>query len=458
MKNFKVQVSKWLEKYNLIRKAENEILLKEMLHKEWFWILSIQTMGDIEVDGNKFYFEIIQNGELKSGTIVSQDLFKAFLKIKDQLKYDIKYIYSQKDTSLQEKEKIMHELYEQYRIYLDTNKKQIQKKEEVEKEKIKVVEEIKIEDFQMKKELDEVYEIISRVMVKLKFFIDIPENQYIDFQKKEKLKDIYNTLIKLKSSTNITKLRQIGELALAKIGELELKILESTKNEEVKKLLWETNRLLKDVWSRMSFTPKENDIWYLLKTFFQDVFSFLKPNTQKKKKFSVDTSSTSYLKTKLLIEKYEKKLKNLTKEKQKNFFIYIIPSKENASLKENIYLREKVIRQNLMILKSRLTGKTYSYTKIVKWYHTFVEKVLAMVSFLQTPLLFLVSFYSWFFLLANAMNFLWIYTMSINFYGMFYFLFINIIFILLSFVRWIGSLIFNIVILSFLFIFWVINF
>lgn len=458
MKNFKVQVSKWLEKYNLIRKAENEILLKEMLHKEWFWILSIQTMGDIEVDGNKFYFEIIQNGELKSGTIVSQDLFKAFLKIKDQLKYDIKYIYFQKDTSLEEKEKIMHELYEQYRIYLDTNKKQIQKKEEVEKEKIKVVEEIKIEDFQMKKELDEVYEIISRVMVKLKFFIDIPENQYIDFQKKEKLKDIYNTLIKLKSSTNITKLRQIGELALAKIGELELKILESTKNEEVKKLLWETNRLLKDVWSRMSFTPKENDIWYLLKTFFQDVFSFLKPNTQKKKKFSVDTSSTSYLKTKLLIEKYEKKLKNLTKEKQKNFFIYIIPSKENASLKENIYLREKVIRQNLMILKSRLTGKTYSYTKIVKWYHTFVEKVLAMVSFLQTPLLFLVSFYSWFFLLANAMNFLWIYTMSINFYGMFYFLFINIIFILLSFVRWIGSLIFNIVILSFLFIFWVINF
>ena len=458
MKNFKVQVSKWLEKYNLIRKAENEILLKEMLHKEWFWILSIQAMGDIEVEGNKFYFEIIQNGELKLGTIVSQDLFKAFLKIKDQLQYDLQYIYSQKDTSKEEKEKTMHELYEQYRIYLDTNKKQIQKKEEVEKEKIKVVEEVKIEDFQMKKELDDVYNIISRVMVKLKYFIDLPENPYLDFQKKEKLKDIYNTLIKLKNSTNITKLRQIGELALSKVWELELKILESTKNTEVKKLLWETNKLLKEVGSRTSFTPKENDIWYIVKTFFQDVFSFLKPNTQKKQKFSVDTSSSTYLKTKLLIEKYEKKLKVLTQEKQKKFLIYIIPSKENNSLKENIYLREKIIRQNLMILKSRLTGKTYSYTKIVKGYHTFVEKVLAMVSFLQTPLLFLVTVYAGFFVLANMMDFLWIYHLSIHFYGMFYFLFIHIIFILLSMVRGIWSLIFNIVILSFLFIFWVINF
>ena len=65
-------------------------------------------MGDIEVEGNKFYLEIIQNGELKLGTIVSQDLFKAFLKIKDQLQYDLQYIYSQKDTSKEEKEKSMN--------------------------------------------------------------------------------------------------------------------------------------------------------------------------------------------------------------------------------------------------------------------------------------------------------------------------------------------------------------
>lgn len=92
MKNFKVEVSKWLEKYNLIRKAESESLLKELLHKEWFSVLSIQTMDNIEVEWNKFYFEIFQNGEWKVGTIVSKDIFKAYLRLKDNLKYDLKYI------------------------------------------------------------------------------------------------------------------------------------------------------------------------------------------------------------------------------------------------------------------------------------------------------------------------------------------------------------------------------
>lgn len=458
MKNFKVEVSKWLEKYNLIRKAESESLLKDMLHKEWFSVLSIQTMGDIEVDGNKFYFEIIQNWELKVWTIVSKDIFKAYVKIKDNLKFDLKYIYLDKDTSLNEKEKIIHELHEQYRIYLDANKKEIQKKEEIEKDKIKVVEEAKIEDFHMKKELDEVYEIITKVMQKLRYFIELPNNTYLDFEKKEKLKDLHNTLVKLKNSTNITKLRQIWELALTKVWELELKILESTKNTEAKKLLWETNKLLKEVWSKMNFVPKEDDIWYIIKTFLRDIAGFLKPSIQKKQKFSIDTSSSSYLKTKLLIEKYEKKLKILNKEKKQKFIIYIIPSPQNNKIKENFYLREKVIKQNLVILKSRLTGKTYSYTKIVKWYYTFLEKILGFIYFLKVPLFFLIFFYWSVFLFLNILNFIWLYQMNINFYGMFYFLFLNIAFLLLSFVRWFFSLSFNIVILSFLFIFWVINF
>lgn len=458
MKNFKVEVSKWLEKYNLIRKAESESLLKELLHKEWFSVLSIQTMDNIEVEWNKFYFEIFQNGEWKVGTIVSQDIFKAYLRLKDNLKYDLKYIYPSKETSLEEKEKIIHELHEQYRIYLESNKKQIQKKQEDQKEKIKVVEEVKIEDFQMKKELDEVYDIITKVMLKLKYFIDLPNNAYLDFEKKEKLKELYNTLVKLKNSTNITKLRQIWEVALSKIWELELRILESTKNAEAKKLLSETNKLLKEVGSKVNFIPKEQDIWYILKTFFQWLIEFFKPNLEKKEKFKIDTTSSSYLKTKLLIEKYEKKLKLLNKEKQKKFLIYIIPSKENNKIKENFYLRDKVIRQNLMILKSRLTGKAYSYTKIVKWYHNFVEKVLALIYFFKNPLLFLVIFYSSIFLVLNLLNFFGIYEMNINFYGMFYFLFVNIAFILLQFVRWVVSLSFNVVILSFLFIFWVINF
>lgn len=457
MRNFKVEVSKWLEKYNLIKKAENESLLKEELHKEWFSVLSIQAMGDIEVEGNKFYFEILQNGILKTGTIISQDIFKAYLKIKNNLQYDLQYIYQNKETSQEEKEKIIHELEEQYRIYLESNKKQIEKTQEEETKKTRVVVEETVDNFEMKKELDQVYNIIQKVLGKLKIFID-SQDSYLDFEKKEKLKELYNHLVKLKNSTNIPKLKQVGELALMKVWEIELKILESKKDEESKKLLSETNKLLKEVGSKSSFTPKDQDIGYIVKNFFKSFWEFFKSGKQKKQKFSIDTTSSSYLKTKLLIEKYEKKLKNLNQEKRKNFLIYIIPSKKNTKQKENYYLRNKVLRQNLIILKSRLTGKTYSYTKIVKGYYTFVEKVLWFLEFFKNPLLVLIIFYSSLFLLLNILHFLGIYVLEINFYGLFYFLFLNITFLFLQMVRWVVSLSFNIVFLSFLFIFWVINF
>lgn len=457
MKNFKVEVSKGLEKYNFIRKSENEAFLKEELHKEWFWILSIQEMDNIEVNGNRFYFEIFQNWVLKTGTIISQDIFKAYLKIKNDLQYNLQYIYQDKETSQEEKEKIIHELQEQYRIYLETNKKQIKKTQEEGIKKIKVITEETVDNFEMKKELDQVYNIIQKVLWKLKNFIDSQEI-YLDFEKKEKFKNLYNHLVKLKNSTNIPKLKQVWELALIKVWEIELKILESKKDEESRKLLSETNKLLKEVGSKNSFIPKEQDIWYIVNNFIKSFWEFFKSTKQKKQKFSIDTTSSSYLKTKLLIEKYEKKLKILNQEKIKNILIYIFPSKENIKLKENYYLRNKVLRQNLIILKSRLTGKTYSYSKIVKGYYTFIEKILWFLNFFKNPLLTLIVFYSSIFLILNILHFFKIYSLEINFYGLFYFLFINITFLLLQMVRWVVSLSFNIVILSFLFIFWVINF
>jgi hypothetical protein len=51
----------------------------------------------------------------------------------------------------------------------------------------------------MKKELEETYKIIDRVITKLKFFINLKDNNYIDFEKKEKLNQIYFEIIKLKS-------------------------------------------------------------------------------------------------------------------------------------------------------------------------------------------------------------------------------------------------------------------
>lgn len=460
MKNFKVEVSKWLEKYNLIKKAENELLLRQELHKEGFSILSINEIGDIEVFGNKFFFEILEkDGNIKIWTIVSNDLFKAYLKIKYELKYNLKYIYNDNNNTQEEKNKIIKELEIHYKIYLESNKKEIDEKLLKQNEKIKVVIEESTGTFQMKKEIDENYKIIDKVLLKLKNISEINDSEYITLKKKDLLKNIYNEIIKIKTWTNINKLKQIWEIALVKIWEIELKILENKKWEEYKLLLSETNKLLKQVWSKKSFIEKDKDLGYIFNNLIKEIILFVKSNKkEKKKKIQIDTISTGYLKNKHLLNKYQIKLNQIKEEKRKNFIIYFIPNQKNLEKKQEIALKEKVIKQNLMILKSRINGTIFSYIKIIKWYNYFIERLLKILNFFKNPILIISFIYSFIFIVLNLLNSLSIIQIVLNFNGMFYFIYFNIVFILLQLTKWILSLSFNIVFLSFLFIFWVINF
>lgn len=456
MKKFKVEISKWLNKYNLIRKQESEMLLREELHKEGFSILSIIEVVDVKISKNNFLFEINKNWLIQKWTIVSNDIFKAYLKIKDELKYDLVYIYNDENTTLEEKQKIIHEIKEQYRIYLTTNKKDINKKEILE-EKQKSIEE-NIDNFQMKKELDETYKIIDKVLVKINYFLNQENDEYLTFEKKEKLKEIYYVVIRLKSSTNISKLRQVWELALTKIWELEIQILENKKSQEYESLVLETNKLLREVWSKKTFIQKEKDVGYILTNFVKNIKDVFEVWKTKETKIEIDTKSGSYLKTKILIEKYEEKLKEINKEIIKNFIIYIIPNQKNEEQKTNYFLRKKVIKQNLMIFKAKLTGKSFSYTKIVKWYDYFLGKFINLLQFFTLPIFIIILIYSFVFLLLNLLNYFKLFELNLNFNWVFYFIHIYLAFILLSKIKWFLSLSFSVVIFSFFIIFGVINF
>lgn len=458
MKNYKVEVSRGLERYTLIRKAENEQALREALHSEGFSIMTIEETWEVEISWDKYHFEIIKAWQIKTGTIVSNDIFKAYLKIKDELQYNLLYIYPDPDTPQDQKEFIMKDLNEKYRIYLEINKKQLEKKDEEEKQKMKVVEEISTDSFHMKKELEEVRKIIDKVLEKLKIFIDTPENNFLTFSKKLELKNVYTTIIRLKDSTNIAKLRQVWELALQKIGEIEVKIAEANKNKQTKALLGQTNKLLKEIGSKQTYITKDQDIKYILTTFFKKVIEAVKPVKIRRQKILVDTTSNSYLNTKLLIEKYDEKLKQTRRQKLMHFYIYIIPTIKNIDLRREYYLREITIKQNISLLKLRLTGKLYSYTKLKNGYYSLVNQISLFFQFLKTPFLIFISLYSAVFTIISILSYFNIYTINLNFVGMFYFLFIQMCILLLIHIRWLVSLGFNVVILSFLFIFWVINF
>lgn len=460
MKNFKIEISRWNQKFQLYKKAENELFLREELHKEWFSILSIETIDDISVSWEKFFFEIFKDWNLKTWTIFSNDIFKAYLKIKEELKYDLKFIYKNQESSLEEKEKIIKDLNEKYYFYNTSNKKEIQKNqnEELKFENISV--EVNFDNFQMKKELDETYKIIEKVLLKLKSILELEESEYLNYEKREKLKDIYNLIIKLKTSTNIVKLKQIWEIALSKIWEIELYLIEVKKQIETKELLKETNKLLKQVWSKKTFIEKDKDLNYILNNFFINVlnfFKFLFEKKEKNKKIEIDKKTYIFIKNTTLYSKYNQKLKDINLEILKNIIIFIIPTKKNIELKDNLTIKRKVILQNKKILQKRITWKSYSYVKLKKWYEYFLDKFHEYLKVFSNSFFLIIFIYSIFFITYLSLKNLWIINFEININWIFYLIYLIIWFILLNLSRNILLFIFNIVFLNFLFIFWVIN-
>jgi hypothetical protein len=99
-------------------------------------------------------------------------------------------------------------LEEQYKYFKNTKKEKLKEVEEKEKNKIIDKNEVNVDNFYLKKELEETYKLVNFVLKKLSKLLI--ENKYdLDNLKKEKLQNLYNSLIKIKTSTNIAKLKEV---------------------------------------------------------------------------------------------------------------------------------------------------------------------------------------------------------------------------------------------------------
>jgi len=118
--------------------------------------------------------------------------------------------------------------------------------------------------------------LLDFILIKIKNILEKAEAEDVDKEKKEKLQKLYNSITSLKKSTNVTKLREVWELGLKKIWEIELKILAKYNDDNSKKLLDETNSLLKKIGSKEQFYEKEKTLNFRVKSFFNDILTILK--------------------------------------------------------------------------------------------------------------------------------------------------------------------------------------
>lgn len=462
MQKYKIAVSKDQKKYTLVLQADNESLAKERVHKEWYSILSIEEFTDNVNMWKAFVFSWTLKWEEKKWKVMWEDVFKVYIKLRKELGYRVNELYPNDDantTTQEQKDKLLHSLEQEYEIFQEAENKKIKKEDKKPKkdEGNKKLEETNIDSFYMKKELEQNYKLIDFVLIKVQNLIDNKEITNLDIEQKEKLKTVYNSIVKIKKTTNVHKLKEIWEIALLKVWLLELHELDKNKSKQMKWMLKDTNKLLKQIWSSTQFTEKSSDY----KKIFWDKFQLFLERFSKNKKIStkkvVDKSSHEYIRTELLIRKYKEKKKENDMSIIKNIWKIIT----DTEYRSDLLLRRKVINQNLLLYKVKQKWVNYSYTNIKKWYASLLEKVEALIQLVRQYLFWIIFFYSTFILIyINIFPLIQsdLQEINFNFKWLFYFILFIFVYLTLYIRKWFISLWVNFVILFFIIIFWIINF
>ncbi len=392
MQKYKIVASKSQKKYTIIVSADSETEAKEKIHKEDYSILSVSQISEAEIKGQKFIFQVEIKGDIKNGIIVGKDIFKVYIKLRDEMGYKIIFLYPEGDeahNNAEKKQKIMSQLEHWYEMQKQTQKIQTIQKENDEK-------------FYHSKELQQTQLLVEKVLSKLDSILTSSSKAWILSEQITKLTKIYEKLIHMRGSTNVEKLKEISELALLKIGEIELQIVESNKDTQSRELLQETNDLLKKIGSNKKYIEADKDFKKIIKDFvsqFHFDSSWKKDSLLKKKESLIDTKSYSFLKTLLLLEKYKEKKKANSKEIHKNFILFLNPLNK-SELKEKLILKRKVIEQNISILKAKKNGTISSYTSVKKGYKKTVENMYEIL-FFQSRLFFILFLILLFFFILS---------------------------------------------------------
>ena len=455
MQNYKLSVTKGWKRYTMVLKAETEVLARERVHKEWYSILSVEEYNDQQELGNTFIFTAhTKDGELKHWKIVWEDIFKIYVKLRKNLEYNVSELFSENDNdlSVEHKAKIISDLNEEYNLLFTWKKKK--KIDEVREQRNKEKSEHKkMENFYLKKELEETYKLIDFVLQKIQNLLSGKEKINISQEEREKIQNIYNSIVSLKKSTNLSKLREIWEVAMLKIWKIELREVEEKHDEETRKLLKETNVLLKKLGSKESFIEKSRDISYIIKSNIQKVQDYFKSFKEEKKKKEVDTHSHSYIKNVLFLKRYQEKLK------QNNIYILknALSLLFNKEKRYDAFIRRRVIKQNITIFKAKQEWVGFSYTTVKKWIWKLINYILQGLKKLREHIFVVVFLYTSLFIAFLNTNY-YINFWNLYYKWLFYFIAVYCVYLILYFTRNIFLIVINFVFLFFIIIFWVVNF
>lgn len=386
-------------KYNTLEEA------REGLHKQGYSIIDIREMQQHqseEATGKVFYFDVLIEGKKKSGQIQSNDIFKAYIKLVDDLHYTVGSIYENVNASEEEKFLTTSKIQASYDLYKQQHTEKTVKQEKKEtvsdtatESKEKQAE--NIAETYVGKELQLYYWLIDRILLKIENILNAYE-KYITQEKKAKLQELFITIKQLKNTTNRDKLRLVSEAALLKIGALELELMKENIELEKKDFIIETNQLLKKFGSSQKIQNPESDVLLKLKCLLQEWYEKIPLHKEEKSKTpTIDTQSFVFYKNIRELHIYKQKISEINRDL---FFATILFKGEKQ---KRLRLKKKLVLQNIQLIQKRIRNTHFSYTKIIKGVRYYFDVILYVFRFLWNITLYIVFFFSVSYLLIHGL-------------------------------------------------------
>lgn len=391
---YQATCTKWNQKLTLSIQAKNIDEARSILHGQGYSIMDIIELARTDTGNtNFFFFDANVSGLTKTGKIQSDDIFKAYRKLTEDLGYNIIYIYTNDGMGDDQKKIITAKVkdgYELYRQSLWIDGWFQKQKTEKESDLVGI-------SPQILKEIEHYTDIIDSTVEKIQNLFLKYHNTLIP-EKRLELENIEMNLVQAKWLSNIWRLKNIVEQALTLIGALETQLVQWWMEWEKKKLIEETNNLLKQIGSSERLdTTSENDIVRKITIFFEGLQKKeIAPVEEQKKK--VDTNSFVFYRNLREFNIYTENLKTT----RKKIFLSII-SFQFKDLKR-LFLKKKLLIQNITIIDNRIHNRNISYTKVIKWAEYYFEIIFSFFQKISDILLYTLFLYTICYMILNTLN------------------------------------------------------
>ncbi len=443
---FQATCTKWNQKLTLSLQANSIEEARSILHGQGYSIMDIREFSQTITDTtNFFYFDANMSGLTKTGKIQSDDIFKAYKKLVEDLGYNIIYIYTNEWMGEEQKKIITAKVKDGYNMYQQSiGINTLENKIKTEKE-----EDLAEISPQILKEIAHYNDIIDSTVEKIQNLL-LKYHNSINSEKKIALENIEMNLVQAKWLSNLGRLKNIVEQALTLIGSLETEFIQWSIQWEKKKLLEETNKLLKEIGSseRVDATS-EDDIWKKVLQFFE---RFQKKETEKKpieeQKKKVDTNSFVYYRNLREFNIYSKNLK-VTK-----FKIFKAIFTFHFQDVKRLLLKKKLLSQNLQIIDNRIHNRNISYTKVVKGAEYYFDILFLTFEKITDILLYSLFLYTLLYILLQSFSSFWLIHLTVESRFFFYVCMLSVATFSFSFMRSLISttIMFSFFITSFIFL------